>query len=158
MKHLSLFLLLSSVVFITACSSSSDDPVATPAPANDDPTANVLDTDGDGLTDALETQLGLDPMAADSDGDGIEDGLDIFSDDELCDVDTDVDTDTDSGSDSGDTDVVVVDPMDDAVDTSTLDTGGDGFTDDRELELGLNPNNADTDALREILLQPKISG
>jgi hypothetical protein len=33
------------------------------------------DTDGDGLTDAEELQLGLDPNRTDTDGDGIEDGV-----------------------------------------------------------------------------------
>ena len=34
------------------------------------------DSDGDGLTDALEKRLGTDPMKADTDGDGIPDGQD----------------------------------------------------------------------------------
>ncbi len=34
----------------------------------------ALDTDGDGLSDALEDELGSDPEVADTDGDGLEDG------------------------------------------------------------------------------------
>jgi len=36
----------------------------------------TLDSDGDGLTDAAEHQLGTNPNSADSDGDGIPDGMD----------------------------------------------------------------------------------
>ncbi len=43
-----------------------------PLDPSDDPTQ--LDTDGDGLPDATETQIGSDPMDADSDDDGIPDG------------------------------------------------------------------------------------
>ena len=173
MQKLSLFILLTNVVILSACSSSSDDNTSAPAltmtvaPIDDEPTTRVIDTDGDGLTDTLERQLGLNPLSADSDGDGIADGMDQFSNDGSCAVDQ----------------PVVDNPMDDVVDTSTLDsdgdgvsdtddqfpndpsetqdlngdglgdnanpflidTDGDGLTDDRELELGLNPNNTDTD-------------
>lgn len=144
MKHLSPMLLLCSAVFISACSSSSDDPATTPTATNEIPATSVLDSDGDGITDSLETQLGLDPMSADSDGDGVADGLDQFSsdgpvDDQACEADTD--------SDGGSTEpeVIVPDPMDDEVDNSIIDTDGDGLTDDSELALGLDPLNIDTD-------------
>ncbi len=35
--------------------------------------SDVLDTDGDGLTDEEERQIGTDPLLADTDGDGLED-------------------------------------------------------------------------------------
>ncbi len=41
-----------------------------------DPAPDV-DTDGDGISDARERELGTDPLVADSDGDGIPDGLEI---------------------------------------------------------------------------------
>ncbi len=44
--------------------------------AVDDPTADV-DSDGDGLTDAREVELGTDPFNADTDGDGISDADEI---------------------------------------------------------------------------------
>ena len=34
-----------------------------------------VDTDGDGLTNTQELELGLDPNNADTDGDGISDGV-----------------------------------------------------------------------------------
>ena len=44
---------------------------------DDDSTPSDLDTDGDGLTDATEDQLGTDPNDVDSDGDGYEDGWEV---------------------------------------------------------------------------------
>jgi len=41
-----------------------------------DAAATVVDSDGDGLTDAEETSLGLDPASADTDRDGIPDAVD----------------------------------------------------------------------------------
>ena len=40
------------------------------------------DSDGDGLSDELEVQLGLDPMNPDSDGDGLSDGDEFVSESE----------------------------------------------------------------------------
>ena len=37
----------------------------------------VLDTDGDGLTDAIEKSIGTDPLRADTDGDGFTDGQEV---------------------------------------------------------------------------------
>lgn len=39
--------------------------------------AELPDTDGDGLADEVEEQLGTDPDSADTDGDGIMDGLEL---------------------------------------------------------------------------------
>lgn len=36
-----------------------------------------LDTDGDGISDALEIENGTDPDSADTDGDGVLDGKDL---------------------------------------------------------------------------------
>lgn len=41
---------------------------------------NVLDTDGDGLTDQYERQIGTDSAQADTDGDGIPDGQEVLKD------------------------------------------------------------------------------
>ena len=44
----------------------------------DDPEPDK-DTDGDGLTDVEEADLGTDPTVADSDGDGVSDGLEVLT-------------------------------------------------------------------------------
>lgn len=41
---------------------------------------NVVDTDGDGLTDQYERQIGTDSAQADTDGDGIPDGQEVLKD------------------------------------------------------------------------------
>ncbi len=48
---------------------------ATPATFTWNVAATVVDTDGDGLPDSTETQMGTDPNDADSDDDGVPDGL-----------------------------------------------------------------------------------
>ncbi len=80
--------------------------------------ASVIDSDGDGLSDGLETQLGTDPNNADSDNDGLLDGdepnfsLDSDGDGTINALDPDSDNDgvfdgTESGNgcDHPDTDV-----------------------------------------------------
>ncbi|WP_083317094.1 hypothetical protein, partial [Corynebacterium sp. HMSC071B10] len=42
---------------------------------------NIADSDGDGLTDDYERDLGTDPSAADTDGDGIRDDVEVLTDD-----------------------------------------------------------------------------
>ena len=49
------------------------DETPTPAPA----VSGTLDSDGDGLTDAIEQEAGTDPLKADSDGDGLDDGVEV---------------------------------------------------------------------------------
>ncbi len=52
-----------------AVGGDDDDDRVTPPPS--------VDTDGDGLSDAEEAQLGTDPNAVDTDGDGYEDGWEV---------------------------------------------------------------------------------
>lgn len=40
--------------------------------------AGSADTDGDGVPDNVEWQLGTDPLVADTDGDGVNDGVDLY--------------------------------------------------------------------------------
>jgi dockerin type I repeat protein/thrombospondin type 3 repeat protein len=78
-------------------------------------TSNV-DTDGDGLTDEVEAQLGSDAELSDSDGDGMADGWEIWN---------------------------ALDPSDPA--DAAADDDGDGVTNVEEQDLGSMPAEADTD-------------
>ncbi len=42
------------------------------------PEEEPLDSDGDGLTDEEERELGTDPNSADTDGDGLNDGEEVL--------------------------------------------------------------------------------
>lgn len=91
------------------CGDSGPDPVDPVDPA-------LKDTDGDGLTDELEIQLGLDPNNNDSDGDGIDDGYEHF--------------------------VLGLDPLN-ANDASS-DLDGDGISNLEEYQSGSDPLNANS--------------
>ncbi|MEM7246083.1 MAG: Ig-like domain-containing protein [Acidobacteriota bacterium] len=111
------------------------------------------DTDGDGLSDDLEEQLGTDPFNPDSDGDGLNDGEEDPDDDGLssateaalgldpssADSDDDGITDGDEdGDEDGSTNaaelVAATDPL-------NPDTDADGWTDGAEVELSTDPLN-----------------
>jgi len=102
------------------------------------------DTDGDGLSDDQEKQLGTDPTKPDTDGDGLKDGAEV--NDHKTDPlkpDTDGDGLTDgqevTGSANTKYDGKPTDP-------TKPDTDGDGLSDGREVkETGTDPNTADTD-------------
>ncbi len=119
------------------------------------------DTDGDGLSDALEEALGLDPALVDSDGDGTDDG------DEDADLDglsnrgelifgTDVlnaDSDADGIAD-GDEDADLdrlTDGFELIAGTDPFDNDGDddGFDDRDELNAGSDPNDSASLPLRD---------
>ena len=107
MRLLTLLTLL-AFLFLPGCPDSSDDDDAADDDAGDDDAADV-DTDGDGLTDAEEADLGTDPELADTDGDGIEDGeeVDLGTDPLLTDTDGDTYSDADEiaeGTDPTDAD------------------------------------------------------
>ena len=90
-------------------------------------TDEKLDQDKDGLPDLLEVKLLTDPKKADSDGDGINDAIEI-GDNPNEPKDTDLDG--------------IIDALD-AVDDS--DSDNDGLTDTLELKLKSNPKLADSD-------------
>ncbi|MEE8167761.1 MAG: hypothetical protein V3T58_02670 [Candidatus Hydrothermarchaeales archaeon] len=55
------------------------------------PSSTIVDTDGDGLTDAKEAELGTDPKKADTDGDGLTDGREATAGTNPLKADTDGD-------------------------------------------------------------------
>lgn len=95
-----------------------------------------VDTDGDGLTDAQEADLGTDPNNADTDGDGLTDG------DEVNNYGTDplqADTDGDGLSDGEEVNSYNTDPL-------NPDSDGDGLNDGEEVnEYRTDPNDTDSD-------------
>jgi len=94
---------------------------AAPAGGIECPTAAPIDSDGDGLPDDLEEQIGTDPNNPDTDGDGYDDG-----------------TEVEAGTDP-------LDPNDHPGNTRPTDTDGDGLTDIDEKLLGTDPESDDTD-------------
>lgn len=127
----------------------------------------VIDSDGDGITDCLETQLGLDPNDAldadrDLDGDGLTNRQEVNygTRPDLADSDNDGVSDADEinlhNTDASDADTDLDGMHDgyeityglnpsDAADGSTTDSDGDGLTNSQESELGTHPSLADTD-------------
>lgn len=120
----------------------------------------TVDTDGDGLPDYEELEVGTDPNRSDTDGDGIPDswevrqGLNPLVNDAASDADGDglsnlqefqlgtdplnPDTDGDGISDYDEVTTFNTNPL-------NPDTDGDGLRDDWEIGLGTNPLNPDTD-------------
>jgi cell wall-associated NlpC family hydrolase len=118
---------------------------ATAAPA----TFAAVDSDGDGLVDDAERQIGSDPLARDSDSDGSSDGHEQLS---LHTSPTSADSDDDGIPDAVEL-VQGTDPTDadsnrdgrvDGGDTSP-DTDADGLSDLLEGILGTRANSIDTD-------------
>lgn len=95
-----------------------------------------VDTDGDGLSDIEEKELGTDPTTADTDGDGLVDGP------EVNEYDTDplkADTDGDGLNDGDEVNSYNTDPTE-------ADTDGDGLNDGEEVnEYRTDPTSADSD-------------
>ena len=145
------------------------DGVAEPNPndTGDATPAGNTDSDGDGLSNLDEIQLGTDPNDWDSDDDGIDDGyevengLDPLADDAGDDADDDGrtneeeylgddgeaplrDVDPDDGATNG---VAEPNPNDsgDATPAGNGDNDGDGLSNLAELDNGLDPNDWDTD-------------
>ncbi|MBK7755072.1 MAG: hypothetical protein IPI35_01390 [Deltaproteobacteria bacterium] len=97
---------------------------------------DLVDTDGDGLTDPEEEELGTDPKNADTDGDGLSDGEEVL----IHETDPlDEDTDGDELLDGEEVNDYGTDPLD-------VDTDGDDLLDGDEVkEHETDPLNADTD-------------
>jgi large repetitive protein len=92
-----------------------------------DPGVAAADTDGDGLTNLQEYQLGTDPRNPDTDGDGIPDGQEVQLGTNPLDPDTDHD-----GLSDGQELKLGTNPL-------NRDTDGDGIPDGIEVQLGTNP-------------------
>jgi hypothetical protein len=94
---------------------------------------SVVDTDGDGISDADEEAAGTNPNSADSDNDGL-------SDSEEVEAGTDPnnsDSDGDGLSDGNEAEA--------GADPNNADTDNDGLTDGNEVAFGTDPSSADTD-------------
>eukprot|EP01082_Thalassiosira_pseudonana_P009262 g8357.t1 g8357 contig29:336166-338606(-) len=129
------------------------------------------DSDGDGLLDGKENQIGTDPNNPDSDGDGLSDSQEVFLGTDPLEVDTDGDGVSDyeevvKGSDpmDGGSTPDVLDEVDDlsdsdgdglsdydeiiyhGTDPGNPDSDGDGIQDGAEVDNGLNPLVSDTNA------------
>ena len=148
--HLLVLTLLLSGGVLTqyGCSSSEPEPVI------------PVDTDGDGLTDDQELQLGLDPMSPDFDDDDLTDGEEVnqyntdpknadSDDDGLSDGDevnsyntdpNNADSDGDGISDYDEVITYKTDPND-----ANGDSDGDGISDVDEIATGTDPTSADSD-------------
>lgn len=80
---------VSAMCLVAACAGSSDDSDGSNPGVDPDPV--TLDTDGDGLTDAEEADLGSDPALADSDEDGLDDGAEVTAGTDAAKKDSDGD-------------------------------------------------------------------
>jgi thiol-disulfide isomerase/thioredoxin len=92
----------------------------------------ACDSDGDGLSNAEEADLGTDPDAADSDADGLDDGDEVAQGTNPLEADSDGDGLTDGEEVTGGTD------------PNSQDTDEDGYLDGWEVAEGTDPTNAES--------------
>ncbi len=93
------------------------------------------DSDGDGLTDDQEKELGTDPNNPDTDGDGLNDGAEVNT------TKTDPKNPDTDGDGLNDGDEV----FNHKTDPNKKDTDDDGINDGKEVEIGTDPLNPDSD-------------
>ncbi|HKA15670.1 MAG TPA: S8 family serine peptidase [Myxococcota bacterium] len=93
--------------------------------------ATLIDSDGDGLTDAAEASLGTNPDNPDTDGDGLSDGAEVNTrgTNPLL-----ADSDGDGLADGAEVNTYLTDPL-------RADTDGDGFSDGAEVAAGSDPRD-----------------
>ncbi len=97
-----------------------------------------IDSDGDGLSDFLESEVGTNPNVTDSDGDGFSDAYEyVFGLDPLLATDDSSDVDLD-GLTLGDEHLIGTNP-------TLADTDNDQLQDGFEIGIGTNPLDKDSD-------------
>lgn len=96
-----------------------------------DDTTEVVDSDGDGLSDVLEGYVGTDPQRVDTDGGGVDDWTELYVDgtNPLAAEDDGAYAGSGGGDDAA----------------TWTDSDGDWLVDEDELALGTDPNDPDTD-------------
>lgn len=105
----------------------------TGSPTGGNDTVGAIDSDGDGLADGRERELGTDVFDPDTDGDGLADGREIALGTDPLNPDTDGDGVSDARE------------LERGTSPLSVDADDDGLTDERELELGTDPFDPDTD-------------
>ena len=110
-------------------------------------TGQSMDSDNDGLVDAVESQYGTDPTNPDTDGDGMEDGWEVENG--LNPLDNgesdDAENDPSEASSDGAEEQEEEDSWPDPDDGPKGDPDRDGLINSVEVEEGTNPRLADTD-------------
>ncbi len=108
---------------------------------------DVADTDGDGLNDRIESELGTDPRSADTDGDGLSDLAEVDGGTNPLDADTDDDLRSDAAETNTPLTIQVVGQAAYQVTTDPLvaDVDFDDLVDGQEQARGTDPTKADTD-------------
>ena len=129
-------------------------PTVTPIPEVDptptiteDPTpAPNLDSDGDGIPDSLEVELGTDPFSIDSDNDEINDSIEVMLGLDPLSGDSDGDGLPDGQEDSDGDNLTLLEEIEYGTYTWTGDSDVDGILDGDEVHIyGTDPLNEDTD-------------
>jgi hypothetical protein len=99
-----------------------------------------VDSDGDGLPDAIELLLGSGAFTADSDGDGLSDGIEYLLKGDPFSARPEDDDDADG--------LTNIEEVRFGTDPSRLDTDGDGLSDGEEVQRHTDPLRMDTDGDR----------
>jgi len=134
-----------SVTTVAVSTSPNVEGVSATKTVTSDP--DVVDTDGDGLDDKAEADLGTDPTQSDSDGDGLSDAAEVALGTDPLDADTDDDMRSDGAevNDALAIDVAGADAYTVKSDPLVADEDNDGLVDGEEATLGTDPKLFDTD-------------